>query len=97
MQSYFLKNEKQYSQKRCKPPKIARHNKRQKKNIEKRERKAKNGKISNNKNFVKTQIWKNFVIIVYIATLFVLQFFHMAGYWKRSFRHQHPYDYTLVL
>ena len=25
--------------------------------------------------FVETQIWKNFVIIVYIATLFVLQFF----------------------
>ena len=49
--------------------------------------------MQKNLYFAKTQIWKKFVIIVYIATLFLLQFF----YWKRSFRYQHPYAYVLVL
>ena len=49
LQSALLKTppqKKKNSQKRCKPPKIAWHDKRQKKNIEKQERKTKNEKKS---------------------------------------------------
>ena len=67
------------------------------KKLKKEKEKRKMGKYQRPKNFfnshffmqknlyfVKTQIWKNFVIIIYIATLFLLQFF----YQKRSFRYQ---------
>ena len=52
LQSAFLKNEnKKYSQKDASHLKVACHSKRQKKNVEKTKRKAKNEKKSNKNNF----------------------------------------------
>ena len=80
------------------------------KTLKKEKEKWKMGKYQTTKKFftvtflcrkiyilLKYEFGKIFVIIVYLATLFVLQLFHMAGYWKGSFRYQHPYEYALVL
>ena len=42
--------------------------------------------------FVKKHIWKNLVRSV----AFVLQFFHVAGYWKCSNKTPTPNSYALV-
>ena len=88
-----LKKKKKILKKDASYLKIAWHSKRQKKNIEKRERKTENEKTSNNNKyfftltfyienlyFVRKHIWKN---LVYIVT-FVLQFPCVADYWKCS-------------
>ena len=42
---------------------------------------------------VRKHIWKN---LVYFVT-FILQVFHVAGYWKNPvIKHQRPYRYALV-
>ena len=46
--------------------------------------------------FVKTQIWKNFVIIVYIATLFVLQFFSHGRLLETQFQMPTPICIGLI-
>ena len=86
--------------------KIVSHSKRQGMNIEKRERKAKNERKSNNSNtiffiffytflyrkicFVRKHIWKN---LVYIVTI-VLQFYRVGN---AIIKQQCPYTYALVL
>ena len=74
LQSTLLKNEKNLLKKDANQLKIAWDNKRQKKDIEKRERKTRNEKKSNNDNKyfwnIFLSIWK---YLVYIVT-FVLQF-----------------------
>ena len=83
------------SQKRCNANhlKIAWHRKRQKTNIEQRERKG-----NMRKSKTATIIFCLLLLFyVYIVT-FVLQFFRVTGYSKNAvIKHQRPYRYALVL